>query len=59
MVYLLYFILSFQISLFPYRKPVVGENEVFSLELQKESILDDIRVLGGGIVECIECPRQL
>ncbi|BFY97446.1 hypothetical protein BsWGS_00486 [Bradybaena similaris] len=50
---------DFKISLFPYRKPVVGENEVFSLELQKESILDDIRVLGGGIVECIECPRQL
>ncbi|CAG5125475.1 unnamed protein product [Candidula unifasciata] len=50
---------DFKISLFPYRKPIVCENEVINLELQKESILDDIRVLGGGIVECIECPKQL
>ncbi|XP_059179319.1 nucleolar protein 6-like [Physella acuta] len=44
---------EFKTSHFTYRKPKVDEKEVISLELEKDCILDDIRVMGGGIVEGI------
>lgn len=45
---------DFKISNFNYRKPSVDENEKFNLDVLKESILDDIRIMGGGIVESIQ-----
>ena len=38
-------------------KPAVDEKEKPSLDIVKESVLDHIRVLGGGIVESIVSPK--
>lgn len=40
------------------RKPTVDENEQVNLDVTKEAILDDIRILGGGIVESIKSSQK-
>ncbi|CAL1536080.1 unnamed protein product [Lymnaea stagnalis] len=50
---------DFKTSHFQYRKPSVDEKGTVTLEVAKECILDDIRVIGGGIVETIVCPKTL
>ncbi|XP_012945318.1 nucleolar protein 6 [Aplysia californica] len=47
---------GFKASSFPYRRPSVGHGETVSLTAGREHILDDIRLLGGGIVQSIEAP---
>ncbi|GFO37979.1 nucleolar protein 6-like [Plakobranchus ocellatus] len=48
---------EFKVSNFRYRKPVIDGDERPNLDILKESILDDIRVIGGGLVESIVSPK--
>ncbi|GFR75187.1 nucleolar protein 6 [Elysia marginata] len=50
---------DFKPANFRFRKPAVDDNETPNLDMVKESILDDIRVMGGGIVESLDSPRAL
>uniref|UniRef100_A0A2C9LX97 Nucleolar protein 6 n=1 Tax=Biomphalaria glabrata TaxID=6526 RepID=A0A2C9LX97_BIOGL len=49
---------DFATSHFNYRKPSVNKDETVSLMTEKECILEDIRVIGGGIVESITVPSE-
>ncbi|RUS78247.1 hypothetical protein EGW08_013986 [Elysia chlorotica] len=44
---------------FRFRRPVINDTEKPNLEIIKDSILDDIRVMGGGIVQSIVSPKSL
>ncbi|KAH9490986.1 Nucleolar protein 6 [Bulinus truncatus] len=48
---------DFATSHFSYRKPSIDQNESLSLSADKECILDDMRVLGGGIIESFTFPN--
>ena len=50
----MYFVL--QPSGFGYRKPSVNEDEKFNLEATRKELLEDIKIMGRGIVDYIQKP---